>query len=118
MAMKQPKRLTLKQAINATRKPLTRPGDLRMVQYAKELIGLPSFPNGEMHSPYMPDNRDLSVMSFRQPETESALRELYVNGGWLESAEHLSDKELALLGNGWAGIVRPSGLVGSWGDPR
>ncbi len=115
--MKQPKSLTLRQAINATKNPLVRPGDLRMVQCFHQLIGHPDYLNGEMHNPYVPSIRDISAMRFPQPETESALRELYANGGRLESATHLSDLELALLGNGWAGIVRPSGMVGSWGDP-
>lgn len=71
-----------------------------------------------MHSSLMPDPRDFSVKRFPQPKTEDWLREQYAKvDWWLESAAHLSDKELSLLGNGWSGIVRPSGVAGSWGDP-
>jgi hypothetical protein len=114
--MKQPKKLTLQRAINATKKPMARRGDLVAVQFFAHLIGHSDFPNGEMRSPFLPSH-DLSVIRFPQPKTENWLRELYAKGDWwLESAAHLSDREIALLTDGRGGVMRPSGLVGDWGD--
>ncbi|WP_152601862.1 hypothetical protein [Burkholderia paludis] len=111
--MKQPERLSLKKAINATKRRLNRPGDLAYVIFFPSAIGPITLPGR-----FMPNQLDDSVRQFRQPETERYLRDdLYANGGWLESAAHLSDREIALLGDGWGGRILPSGLVGSWGNP-
>lgn len=79
-----PKRLTLKQALNATNSPIKRLGDLIAVQAHRQLLSHTDFQNGEMRSVFMP-SRDAEVMKFPQPSTEIFLIESYRNGGWIES---------------------------------
>jgi hypothetical protein len=116
--MRQPKPLTLQEAIQTTQKPLARFGDLRAVQVFPQLNGHRDFPNGEMLAIFLPHSTNWAQIGFLQPETERYLRdELYANGGRIESLVRLSDKELALTYGGYAGIMRPSGVVGDAGDP-
>ncbi|OXJ32845.1 hypothetical protein CFB82_17745 [Burkholderia sp. HI2714] len=111
--MKQPKKLTLKQAIIATKKPLARKGDLLYRFHFDSGTGPVEIPGI-----FMPNHLDDSVKRFPQPETEHYLRDdLYAYEGYLESATHLSDKELALLSDYYGGRMRPSGVAGDFGDP-
>ncbi|MBN3772900.1 hypothetical protein G3N93_25435 [Burkholderia sp. Se-20378] len=71
--------------MNATKKPLDRPGNLIQVQRvgAHELI-----------SRFVP-SLDPSVTAFPQPETETHIRDLYAADGHLESLAAFNDVELA-----------------------
>lgn len=116
----QPKKLTLKQAIDVTRKPLKRWGDLIIVQVHKELRNNPDFPAGEVRSTFMPSlpDRDGNFeRNFPQPDTESYLRELDDRGGWVESIAEFSDEALALHYNYRGGIFRGNAFAGDVGDP-
>jgi hypothetical protein len=118
----QPKRLQQNQALTVTRKPIVRLGDLICVdvdvRYNNSLErfdaiqkGLPdNFPTVETRSIFMP-SLDVKSREFSQPATESYLRELYENGGWIESLADFSDEALALHYNYGAGFVTTSGLA-------
>ncbi|MFB5151661.1 hypothetical protein WJH60_18880 [Burkholderia orbicola] len=118
--MRQPKKLTtVKQAINATSKPLARFGDLIVVQVHPQLMAMNprDFPNGEMRSVFIPDHRDWLILTFARSETDAYLRDLYAAGGWIESIADFSDKELALHYGYMAGIREPGNAAGNAGDP-
>ena len=103
------KKLTLIQAISATKKPLKRLGDLICVQ---------THSNSELRARFACSVMDASIKEFMQPETENYLKELYLNNkGWLESIEHFSDEELALHYDYRAGSITESGLAFNAGDP-
>lgn len=119
------KRLTLEQAIEATRNPIKREGDLVFVQKDPRFENLYSgmtdlagneFPAGEMRSVYMP-SMDRSIREFDRPATENQLRTLYAEGGYLESLERFTDEALAMYYGYMAGTVTESGLAGNVGDP-
>ena len=116
--MPQSKKLNLDQALAATAKPLARFGDLIAVQVFSQLRNHSDFPNGEMRSIFTPDQRDFSILAFPRAETEAHLRNLYADGGWIESVADLSDKELALYYGYMAGIHEPGRMAGNAGDPR
>lgn len=86
--MKNPKKLSLAGALKATAEPLVRIGDLIQVYF------LPGDPE-QRSGPFAP-SMDLSVKLFQQPATEQHVRDLYRNGGWLESASEFKDEELSL----------------------
>ncbi len=118
-------RLTLEHAIEATRNPIKREGDLVFVQKDPRFGNLYSgmtdlagneFPAGEMRSMYMP-SMDRSIREFDRPATENQLRTLYAEGGYLESLEHFTDEALAMYYGYMAGTVTESGLAGNVGDP-
>ena len=107
--MKKTKKLTLIQAISATKKPLNRLGDLICVQ---------THSNSELRARFGCSGMDASIKEFMQPETRIYLEGLYRNNeGWLESIEHFSDEELALHYDYRAGSITESGLAFNAGDP-
>lgn len=127
VSMRKPAKLTLKQALEAIKKPLKRWGDLIIVQV---MTGQPEGwepkpgwgpPNGELRTTFMPNPPNL-------PESEgtfdpvfplmtaSWLEQWYAGGGWVESVEHFSEVELALHYEYQGGVFKPGAWAGSVGD--
>ena len=84
--MRPRKQLSLQQALNVTKKPLDRPGNLIQVQ----VVGA-----YELKNRFVPSSLDPSVTAFPQPETETYIRDLYAADGRLESLAAFNDIELA-----------------------
>jgi hypothetical protein len=127
--VKQPKTLTLKQAIAVTNNPLIRLYDLISVQKDERLGDLYAdttdlnekpFSKGVMRSAFAPSlggNPKDFVKHFPQPETENHLHDLYNNGGWIESIAHFYDEELALYYYFRAGVSDGTIFASNAGDP-
>ena len=120
------KRLTLDQAIEATRKPSIRFGELICVQTDRRFGNLyagmtdlagGSFASSEIRAIFWP-SLDMTVATFAQPATENLLQELYKNGGRVESLAHFSNEALAMFYEYKAGIMNKGGFAGSAGDSR
>ena len=117
------KPLNLRQAIEATRQPLNRLGDLVCVQvdsrfgspYAgmRDLAG-DSFACGELRAIFQPDLA--GGKTFKQPETENSLIELYANGGRIESLAEFTNEALAMYYDFNAGFFHGNSLAGDAGD--
>lgn len=118
-------KLTLEQALDATSIPMKRHGDFVIVQVDSrirtpyggmtDLIG-EAFPAGEMRAIFAP-SYDRRIAEFEQPQTENHLRDLYRDGGRLESLAHFTDEELALYFEYKAGFITAIGFAGDAGDP-
>jgi len=118
--MPQPKKLTLEKALTVTLEPLARYGDLICVQLDARIGNQPDFPNSEMRSIFAGGydwQKKRILMEFPQPDTEIFLRELYSNGGRIESIKKFTDEELALHYDYKAGVITASGFAGNAGDP-
>ncbi|WP_031598407.1 hypothetical protein [Ferrovum myxofaciens] len=116
--MSKPARLTLKQALEAIKKPLKRWGDLIIVQVITGCLEGWGPKNGELRSTLMP-NRPKPDGTFDPVfplMTASWLEQWYADGGWVESLWHFSEVELALFQNYRGGTFKPGAWAGSIGD--
>jgi len=114
--MPNPKKLTLKEALEITSRPAERFGDLISVQVDVRLENQFDFPSNEMRAIFAP-SMDRSVAVFPQPETENYIKALYASGGRIESIAKFKAEDLALHFAYLAGGMLNSHVAGDAGDP-